>query len=87
MQKILATCTLVTLCAGGTTIDARKGQEKGKVDFQHPQTLNPPLQIVDIKRRFGRGEWIRTTRLLVPNQAVFPNTMITQRIFLQENSI
>ncbi len=35
----------------------------------------------------GRGEWIRTTDLLVPNQAAFPNTMITQRIFLQENSI
>ena len=35
----------------------------------------------------GRGEWIRTTDLLVPNQAAFPNTMITQRILLQENSI
>jgi hypothetical protein len=41
--------------------------EKGKVDFRHPQPRNPPLQALDIEGRFGRGEWIRTTDLLVPN--------------------
>jgi hypothetical protein len=29
-------------------------------------------------KNVGRGEWIRTTDLLVPNQTALPNSMITQ---------
>ena len=50
--------------------DARKGQEKGKVVFQGAQRLKPDFQVIDFKGKFGRGEWIRTTDLLVPNQAL-----------------
>ena len=35
----------------------------------------------------GRGEWIRTTDLLVPNQAVSANSLITEQIFLCKTSI
>ncbi len=50
--------------------DARKGQEKGKVVFRGLQRLKPRFQVIDFKEEFGRGEWIRTTGLLVPNQAL-----------------
>ena len=51
--------------------DARKGQEKGKVVFRGLQRLKPRFQVIDFKEEFGRGEWIRTTDLLVPNQALY----------------
>ena len=50
--------------------DARKGQEKGKVVFRGSLRLKPDFQMIDFKRINGRGEWIRTTDLLVPNQAL-----------------
>jgi hypothetical protein len=36
--------------------------------------------------KFGRGEWIRTTGLLVPNQRTIAISLITEQIFLQETS-
>ncbi len=50
--------------------DARKGQEKDKVVFRGSECLKPDFQVIDFKGRIGRGEWIRTTDLLVPNQAL-----------------
>jgi len=61
--------------------DARKGQEKGKVVFRGLQRLKPRFQVIDFKEEFGRGEWIRTTGLLVPNQAPLAISLITERIF------
>ena len=52
------------------TYDARKGQEKGKAVFEGLRRQNQVLQVADFKVRIGRGEWIRTTDLLVPNQAL-----------------
>jgi hypothetical protein len=44
--------------------------EKGKVVFRGSQLLKPSFQVIDFKEGFGRGEWIRTTDLLVPNQGI-----------------
>jgi hypothetical protein len=35
----------------------------------------------------GTPEWIRTTDLLLRRQPGFPNSLITQEMFMQENSI
>jgi len=37
--------------------------------------------------KVGRGEWIRTTDLLVPNQTTPAITLITGQMFLQETSL
>ena len=41
---------------------------------------------LEVFEKFGRGEWIRTTDLLVPNQATLVISMITEQIFSQETS-
>src|ERR1700687_3164728 len=67
--------------------DARKGQEKGKLDFRRLEHQKPDLQIIDFNGRIGRGEWIRTTGLLVPKQTAQSNSMITEQIFSCKISI
>jgi hypothetical protein len=44
--------------------------EKGNVDFRAFQRQKRYFQAADFKEGIGRGEWIRTTDLLVPNQAL-----------------
>jgi len=39
------------------------------------------LRLYYLTRLGGRGEWIRTTDLLVPNQTDLANSMSTQQIF------
>ena len=47
-----------------------KGKKRAKWIFN---ILNPKIHLCKqliLKGEFGRGEWIRTTDLLVPNQAL-----------------
>ena len=47
------------------------GRSFGHSSLKSDTTASDPnSQVVDFRRDFGRGEWIRTTDLLVPNQAL-----------------
>ena len=68
-------------------LDARKGQEKGNVDLRAFQLQNRVLQAIHFKKNFGRGEWIRTTDLLVPKLVASAISMSTKQIFSCKTSI
>jgi len=46
-----------------------------------------PASDVYVIEKFGRGEWIRTTGLLVPNQEYPAISLNTERIFSCKTSI
>ena len=56
-------CSNDIVASGGLD---RRMHEKGKGSFRAFQPEIPRSQIADFKEEFGRGEWIRTTDLLVP---------------------
>jgi hypothetical protein len=63
----------------------RKHTRSGKQRGRQPEAFSRPNSM-KTEKDIGRGEWIRTTGLLVPNQAAFSNSLIIEQIFLQNNS-
>jgi len=73
---------------GGTAtqvIPLTKLKSSGPPNFREGQgcLVVQSLQVIE---GIGRGEWIRTTGLLVPNQTTPAISLITERIFSQETS-
>ena len=48
---------------------------------------DPNSEVDDCRREIGRGEWIRTTDLLVPNQTTSAISLSTKQIFSRKTSI
>ena len=59
------------------------GHSFGHSDEKAPEAPSAPATVTinDFSDLVGRGEWIRTTDLLVPNQSVLAISLITQQIF------
>jgi len=51
--------------------ESQFAQVCGYVDLRAFQRQNSGFQVADFNEEFGRGEWIRTTGLLVLNQALY----------------